>query len=115
MASPVSDLFLLLVVVVVLLLWFEQRKVQEIAVDRCRRACKEADVQFLDDIAPVWRVRFVRDSRGAWRLRRVFTFDYYTASGERRHGSIVMLGRTAVDVRLEDNKTPDAGVSNRIH
>lgn len=96
-----SDLAILLFMAVALLLWFQSRAVQQVAVDHCRRACKAAGVQFLDDVAPVWRVRFMRDAAGALRLRRVYTFDYGTPEGERRRGSIVMLGRTPVSLQLE--------------
>lgn len=97
-----SDLALLLLIAALVALWFEGRRVQEIAVARCRVACERAGVQFLDDIAPVWRVRLGRDAGGTLRLRRVYTFEYGTAYGERRRGSIVMLGRTPVAVQLDD-------------
>lgn len=97
-----SELAILLFMAVALLLWYQSRTVQEIAVAYCRRRCEAAGVQFLDDIAPVWRVRFVRDAGGVLRLRRVYTFDYSTPDGERRHGSVVMLGRTPVSLQLEE-------------
>ena len=97
-----SELATLLFVAIALLVWFESRTVQEIALAHCRRACERAGVQLLDDIAPVWRVRLVRDAGGVVRLRRVFTFEYSTPLGDRRHGSIVMLGRTPAGLQLED-------------
>lgn len=96
-----SDLALLIVIAVIAMLWLDHRRVQDIAVARCRSACQKAGVQFLDDIAPVWRVRLARDAGGMLRLRRVFTFEYSTPHGERHSGSIVMLGRVPVAVRLE--------------
>jgi Protein of unknown function (DUF3301) len=97
-----SELSLLLVFAVLGALWFDHRRVQDIAVARCRQACERAGVQFLDDVAPAWRVRLARDANGALRLQRLFTFEYSTAAGERRSGSIVMLGRVPVALRLED-------------
>lgn len=104
-----TDLALLALLALVGMLWFESRRVQEAAVARCRQACQAAGVQFLDDIAPVWRVRLVRDESGSLRLRRVFTFDYSTPSGERRSGIIVMLGRRPIALELE----PTGGRSDR--
>lgn len=108
-----SELAALLFVAIVLLVWFDSRTVQDIAIAHCRRACEKAGVQFLDDIAPVWRVRLVRDAAGVLRLRRIFTFEYSTPLGERRHGSIVMLGRTPVGLQLED--APEAERSRTDH
>lgn len=96
-----TDLALLALLALAGMLWFESRRVQEAAVARCRRACEAAGVQFLDDIAPVWRVRVARDESGTLRLRRVFTFDYSTPTGERRSGVIVMLGRRPVALELD--------------
>jgi hypothetical protein len=108
------DAAVFLLLLMIALLWLEQRKVQEVAVARCRRACEDAGVQFLDDIAPVWRVSLMRDTDGIMRLRRVFTFDYYTTTGERRYGSIVMLGRRAVAVHLDDRDVIASHRSDRV-
>lgn len=97
-----SELAVLLLIAIALLVWSESRAVQDIAIARCREACAKAGVQFLDDIAPVWRIRLARDANGSLRLRRVFLFEYSTPLGERRHGSIVMLGRTPVGLQLDD-------------
>lgn len=107
-----SEFALFLLFVVIVALWLDRRRVQEIAVARCRQACNAAGVQFLDDVAPMWRLRLSRDSDGVLRLRRIFTFEYSTPLGERRSGSIVMLGRTPAALRLEDrtifDTKPDA-------
>ncbi len=97
-----SEPLILLAIAVALLLWFQSRAVQEIAVAHCRRECERAGMQFLDDIAPVWRVRLVRDAAGRLRVQRLYTFDYSTPDGERRRGSIVMLGRMPVSLRFEE-------------
>ena len=109
-----SELATLLFMAIALLVWFESRTVQDIAVAHCRRACERAGVQFLDDIAPVWRVRLARDAAGVLRLRRVFVFEYSTPLGERRHGSIVMLGRTPVGLQLEDAPADVRGGSDHF-
>lgn len=110
-----SDIALLLLIAVVAMLWLDNRRVQEIAVARCRAACQKAGVQFLDDIAQVWRVRLARDDKGTLRLRREFTFEYGTPLGERRCGSIVMLGRTPVALQLEDIQEAQGDEINRLY
>lgn len=110
-----SDLALLLLLAIIGILWHESRRVQEIAVAQCRQACERAGVQFLDDIAPVWRVRLARDGSGAVRLRRIFTFEYSTPLGERRSGSIVMLGRRPVALELEGRLQVEGEEVNRFY
>jgi hypothetical protein len=96
-----TELVLLLLLTLVAALWLDGRRVQEIAVARCRQACENAGLQFLDDVAPLWRLGLIRDAAGVLRLRRTYTFDYTTPLGERRSGSIVMLGKTPAALRLE--------------
>jgi hypothetical protein len=96
-----SELVILLTLLAIVGLWFENRTVSELATARCRQACEAAGVQFLDDIAPMWRIRFRRDARGHLRPQRVFTFDYSTGAGDRRRGTIVMLGHRPELVSLE--------------
>jgi hypothetical protein len=96
-----SELAVLLLFAALVALWLDSRRVQEIAVARCRQACDTAGLQFLDDVAPIWRLRLARDAHGVLRLRRIYTFEYTTPLGERRSGSIVMLGRTPAALRLE--------------
>lgn len=110
-----SELSLLLLLAVFAVFWHDNRRVQEIAVARCRQVCERAGVQFLDDIAPVWRVRLARDANGVLRLRRVFTFEYSTALGERRSGSIVMLGRVPVALQFEDRIEAHGEETNRFY
>jgi hypothetical protein len=108
-----SELALLVCLVIAAWFWLESRHVQEITVAHCRRACENADVQFLDDIAPVWGIKLARDASGVKRLRRVYTFDYSDACGERRSGSIVMLGRTPVAVHFENQTSANAGSTSQ--
>ena len=106
---------LLLVAAVITMLWLDNRRVQAIAVARCRAACERAGVQFLDDIAPVWRIRLARDASGVLRLRREFTFEYSTPHGERRSGSIIMLGRVPVALELEGHYEAHGDEVNRLY
>src|SRR5690349_14998612 len=93
--------------------WFDSRAVQDVAVARCRQACADAGVQFLDDIAPAWRVRLQRDGNGVIRLRRVFEFEYSTASGERRSGFLIMLGRVPILLRMAEDLPEQTDAAHR--
>lgn len=72
--------------------WWKGMGSKEIARRAGVRACREAQVQFLDDSVALHRLRVRRGPRGALVLYRVYGFEF-TSSGERRHhGYIHMLG-----------------------
>ncbi len=96
-----SELYVLLLILGIAALWLDARRVQEIAVGHCRQACHEAGVQFLDEVASSAKFGFMRDHNGTLRLRRTYTFEYLTAYGERRTGSIVMMGRIPVEGKMD--------------
>jgi len=103
------EVTLLLVFGAIGVTWFHNRRAQEIAIARCRQACQNAGLQFLDDVAPIARFKLVRDDRGTIRLQRLYTFEYTTASGERRSGSLVMLGHKPVALQIEGQTVLNAG------
>ena len=95
------EMTLLLLLIALVALWLDGRRVQEIAVARCREACETAGVQFLDDVAAFSRVGLMRDTEGVLKLRRIYAFEYSTSLGDRRSGSITMLGHTPAAIVLE--------------
>lgn len=97
----ISEFVLLLLLGALALAWFNNRKAQEIAVAHCRHVCKTAGLQFLDDVAPISRLKLVRNDGGTIRLQRIYSFDYATAQGDRRTGSLVMLGRRPMAWQIE--------------
>jgi hypothetical protein len=103
-----SEFVLLLLLGAIAVAWFNGRRAQEIAIARCRQACKNAGLQFLDDVAPISRFRLVRDENGTLRLQRTYSFDYTTAHGDRRSGALVMLGRRPTALHIDGQTVYDA-------
>lgn len=90
-----AELTLLAVLALALGFWFDHRKVQDHAIDYCRRACADAGLQFLDETAALSRLRLRRDAGGRVRFERCFTFEYSGAPGDRGRGYLIMLGHRA--------------------
>jgi hypothetical protein len=80
-------LFLLTVLFLSLIGWRNSKVVHEIAVRAVQRACKEAQVQLLDQT-----VAFRRFSLKGGSLKRVYSFDYSPDGLERFRGLIWMRG-----------------------
>lgn len=87
--------------------WYDARRAQETALVECRQACARVGVQLLDDVAPLARIGFMRDERGVLRLRRIYVFEYSASGGDRRRGSIIMLGGKPTALSLEGQTTFD--------
>mgnify|MGYP001817233515 CR=1 FL=1 len=73
--------------------WWDSIGVKEVARDYAKQACRQADVQLLDDTVAVSRIRLRRDSNGKLKFYRQYRFDF-TPDGEQRfQGKMVFLGR----------------------
>ncbi|MEA1049259.1 DUF3301 domain-containing protein [Lamprobacter modestohalophilus] len=69
------------------------------AVGLAQRACKERDVQLLDQAVALRRLGLSWRSRGL-RIRRVYRFEFSEEGIGRRTGYLVLLGLELVDLSL---------------
>ncbi|NVZ10146.1 DUF3301 domain-containing protein [Allochromatium humboldtianum] len=84
----------LLIVCLLLLLgwfWLDSLRAREIAIGLCQAACRQRDLQWLDQTVALRRLGLTWRSEGV-RLRRVYRFDFSEEGMERRQGYIVMRG-----------------------
>lgn len=83
-------------------LWFvfDSLRAREQALHACRSACREIDVQLLDQTVALARLRLARDGRGRVRLRRRYNFEFSTGGSDRWLGHIDLLGLNVLGVEL---------------
>ena len=84
----------LLIIGLLLLLgwfWLDSLRAREIAIGLCQAACRQRDLQWLDQTVALRRLGLTWRSEGV-RLRRVYRFDFSEEGMERRQGYIVMRG-----------------------
>ena len=84
----------LLIVCLLLLLgwfWLDSLRAREIAIGLCQAACRQRDLQWLDQTVALRRLGLTWRAEGV-RLRRVYRFDFSEEGMERRQGYIVMRG-----------------------
>ena len=72
--------------------WSSARAADEAARDYGRRACEEADVQWLDQSVQLIGMRLRRRSDGWMAIERQFRFDYSRDGESRQGGRLVLLG-----------------------
>lgn len=90
----------LLGVVAALGYWLNAMRSLELARAAGQRACREAQVQLLDDTVEVIRVRLRRDPGGRLAFCRSYRFEF-TDDGDRRHrGQVTIHGRYTLHLSL---------------
>jgi hypothetical protein len=82
---------LLLLLVALGWFWLDSLRARELATAICHAACKQREVQFLDQTVALCRIG-IRWLPEGLRLRRVYRFDFSQEGVGRHTGSITMLG-----------------------
>ncbi|UHD14634.1 DUF3301 domain-containing protein [Thiocapsa bogorovii] len=77
--------------------WLDSMRAREIATEVCKSACKQRELQFLDQTVALRRLGLAWRSEGL-RLRRVYRFDFSEEGVGRRSGYLVMRGMALEDL-----------------
>lgn len=89
--------------------WWDGMASKEVARDAGARACREHQVQFLDDTVALQKLRLRRDPRGTLKLYRVYGFEF-TGDGEFRHGGTIhMLGQHLLKLEMSHGQSTEPG------
>ncbi len=96
----ISLLFLLLLAVLGWF-WFDSMHALEIARNAGKRACVDANVQFLDDTVASVALALVRDKSGRRVLRRTYRFEFSETGNTRLEGQLILLGDRIESVTME--------------
>ena len=86
-----SHLFIVSLLLLLGWFWLDSLRAREIAIGICQAACRQRDLQWLDQTVALRRLGLTWRSEGM-RLRRVYRFDFSEEGMERRQGYIVMRG-----------------------
>ncbi|MBL7004326.1 MAG: DUF3301 domain-containing protein [Gammaproteobacteria bacterium] len=82
-------------------LWRNSMLSRELAFKISKKACRDLDVQLLDDTVSLSKLKLCRNERGSMSLCRLYTFEF-TQTGEARYiGKIYLKGLVVMDVILD--------------
>ena len=95
------DLLLVLIAIALGLYWLDAVRSKDIARIAARKYCEIRDVQLLDQTVQQIRISMSRDTDDAWRVWRMYRFEYSLEGVERNFGTIKMLGPQVLDVVLD--------------
>jgi len=96
----ISLLFLLLLAVLGWF-WFDSLRALEVARSAGKRACSNANVQFLDDTVANIALALVRDKSGRRVLRRTYRFEFSETGDTRLEGQLILLGDRIESLTME--------------
>ena len=95
------SLALLLLLAVLGWFWLDSIRTLEIARKAGKRACNDANVQFLDDTVAGIAIKLVRDQSGRRVLRRTYRFEFSETGDNRLEGQLTVLGGEVESVTME--------------
>jgi hypothetical protein len=81
--------------------WLDSIRTLEIARIAGKRACADANVQFLDDTVAGIALALVRDQSGRRVLRRTYRFEFSDTGDSRLEGQLIVLGGRVESVIME--------------
>lgn len=86
--------------------WWDTVRTQELAHEAGLRACKQAEVQFLDGTVERKRQWLRRSGQGRIQLCRLYFFEFTSDGSERYQGRIVMFGQAVREVEMDAYRMP---------
>lgn len=100
----IASLLLLLLLAALGWFWFDSLHALEIARNAGKRACSNANVQFLDDTVARIGLALVRDTSGRRVLRRTYRFEFSETGNTRLEGCLTLIGNTVESITMEPYK-----------
>jgi hypothetical protein len=108
------ELTALLIFLVAGWFWLDSLRARDFALDGARRACEAEGVQLLDWTVAMKRIRLARDEEGRRGFQRTYEFEFSDTGNNRIEGSITVIGRQMLALKLPVLAAPPADVI-RLH
>ena len=108
------ELTALLIFLVAGWFWLDSLHSRDVALDGARRACDAEGVQLLDWTVAMKKIRLGRDDEGRRSLQRTYEFEFSDTGNNRIGGSITVIGRQMLALKLPVLAAPPSNVI-RLH
>lgn len=87
--------------------WWTSARARELAVQHAGHACRQQQVQFLDQSVALARIRPTRSAGGRLAWRRVFHFEFTNHADFRDTATLVMHDHALVCIRFPYTRDPE--------
>lgn len=99
-----ENLLLLAIIGAGIWFWLDSMQARERAIAAAVRACKESNVQLLDQTVALASLKPARNAQGHLVWRRIYNFEYSLQGVERRHGRAILRGRMLEQVQIDSDE-----------
>ena len=96
-----QEILFIIVVLAVIGYWWDTMVTNELALQACRRACQNTQMQLLDATVMRQRLWLRRSPTGGLQICRLYSFEYSADNATRQQGYVVTLGRQVVETSME--------------
>lgn len=83
--------------------WLNGIRAKEIAMMASADACRQIEVQFLDQTASLKKIRIVRNKNGRMTLQRIYSFDFSRDRETRTQGLVTIIGHGVTQIVLDED------------
>ncbi len=104
MFFELSDLLWLTLFCLGLTYWWSAQRIKETAFRAANKACKEVELQLLDQSISLRALWLKRDEDGQIKIWRRYVFEFSSTGADRYSGRVIMLGRKITNVELPPHR-----------
>lgn len=102
-----QEWLIIAVLALLVMYWWDSAYTYELAFNKSRIICRNAQLQLLDDTVMRQRIWLGRSFTGGIQLCRIYSFDYSDDSNSRWQGYIVTLGHHIAEVKMDPRRETD--------
>ena len=105
--NALYDLLIIAIPVLLVRLWWTGSRARELAVEHARLACRQRQLQFLDQTAALSTIRLTRNSAGVHCLQRDYRFEFTDQGEFRDSASVSMQGHVLKQIHFPYTRDVD--------
>jgi len=96
-----NTIIVLLIVVGLVYFWLDSIKSKENAMIYAASACRDINVQLLDQTVSLTALNLARNRQGRLAFQRIYRFDFSIYGNERREGRVMLKGHKIEQIQLD--------------
>lgn len=117
---PTELVILLALIAGIVWFWYDSQRAWETVIRHCQSACRELNLQFLDQTVSLSALGLARNADGRLQFLRQYRFEFSTTGADRRQGRAVLVGRRMESIHLDHPEgstllTPDRPGIHRLN
>lgn len=105
--SAPLDLLIIALPLIFIRLWWTGSRAKELAVEQARLACRQRQLQFLDQTAALTSIRLSRTDKGEPCLRRKYRFEFTDQGEFRDSAQLTMEGHRLTNIHFPYTRDAD--------